>query len=689
MFGNGQCRALLSPFHIGQVNLKNRIVKSPQASGNATSEGAPTDGALAYYGGLAKGGVGLVNVEGAAVDFPLGVVGWPRLGFHDDRFIPLYRELTDLIHSHGAKTFLEVQHAGPSHPKAMSGLQPVAPSALSPEEQPVRTFDPARALSIPEIDRVQVQFVEAALRAQKAGFDGIDLHGAHRYLINAFMSRAWNKRDDEYGPRDLRSRARFPVQIIAAVKERVGRDFMVGIRYNVAEWGLKDGITAEEGVEFARLFEEAGADFLDISGYGYGSFLWGYWGEQLRALDPAPAVRPWLKMIDEPGFIISQAAKVKRAVKIPVISGGRIDPRVADRDVRKGLVDLVFFARRLIADPSLPNKLAEGRWEDIAPCTGCCECWDSTTTLHTAVRCRINAASGREREFEIKPAEKTKRVLVVGGGPAGMEAARVAALRGHEVTLCEKEGKLGGQLPLAGMIKGLEIEDLRAITRYLETQITKLGVQVRRGTRVTSRVIDDLKPDAVILAVGGVPVTPDIPGIHRKIVLSAGKLHRQSKALLRLVGPRVLRWLTKLWMPVGTRVVIIGGAMQGCELAEFLVQRGRTVTIVESSEKLGGDMVVILAERLLRWLKKKGVTMLSGVRYEEITDRGLTITDKDGKRQTIEADSILTALPLAPNRELYETVRQRFPEVYTIGDCREPHRIIHAIHDGSRIGRVV
>ena len=686
---NKQFKTLLSPFQIRHLQLKNRIVKAPQGTSMATEDGLPTEAKFGYYESLAKGGVGLITVEGTAVDFPLGVAQLSCTRIDDEKVIPIYSELNKLIHSYGTKVFIQLGHAGQSHGKGLYGLQPVASSSLNDDERPVRHYDQARELSIAEIKEIQQKFVKAAENSRKAGFDGVTLHGSHRYLIDSFLSRAWNKREDEYGPQSLENRARFAVETIDAIKKHMP-DFLVGIRINGQEWGLPKGITGEDSQEFAKLFERAGADFIDVSGYGYNHFQWGYWGEQLRYLTPESDVKPWLKTIDKPGFLVTQAEKIKSVISIPIIGGGRITPQVAEWDLQHGKMDLVFFGRRLFADPELPNKLAEGRLEDIAPCTACCECWQSSAVEHRPVQCRINASLGREREYEIKPAEKKRKVLVVGGGPSGMEAARVAATRGHEVTLCEKEHKLGGSLPLAAMIKGLEVEDLVDLVHYLKTQITKLGIKVKLGKEVSLPVIEEIKPDVVILAVGGAPVVPQIKGINNKKVLSASSLRQQATFFLRFLGPRFLRWLTRFWLPIGRSVIIMGGNIHGLGLAEFMVKRGRKVTIVETSDKLGADMVSIIADdRLIPWLAKKGVTMLTGVKYEEITDKGLVITTKEGKKQIIEADNILTALPLSPNDELLKAIEGKVPEVYSIGDCREPHRIIHAVHDGSHVGRII
>ena len=270
-----------------------------------------------------------------------------------------------------------------------------------------------------------------------------------------------------------------------------------------------------------------------------------------------------------------------------------------------------------------------------------------------------------------------------------MEVARVAALRGHEVLLYDRERKLGGLLPLVAVVKGLEQEDLVAWIRYLRTQITKLGVKIRLGKVVNLALVKEIKPDVVILATGGIPAVPTIPGIDSRNVVSSAKLHRELKIYLRFLGPRLLGWLTRFWIPVGKKVVIIGGLIHGCELAEFLVKRGRKVSIVETSDQLATGVPRNLMLKLLPWLTKKGVTMMTDVKYEEVSDRGLTITTKGGERQTIEADTILIAIPLEPNTELFKTLEGEVPEIHLIGDCREPGLMLDATADGYRIAQTI
>jgi 2,4-dienoyl-CoA reductase (NADPH2) len=353
---------------------------------------------------------------------------------------------------------------------------------------------------------------------------------------------------------------------------------------------------------------------------------------------------------------------------------------MGERILREGKADFIAMTRRLQADPDLPNKLAEGRFEDIAPCTACENCLGSR-------RCRINPFMGNPYNT-VEKAGKKKKVVVIGGGPAGMEAARTAALRGHDVSLFEKEQSLGGLLPVAAVVKGTELEDLPAIVSYFERQLRQLGVKVYRGRRFEPNLVQELKPDVVIVATGGAPNPPDIPGIERSVVISGTGLHDRLKSVLRFVRPNTLRSLTKFYLPVGKRVVIIGGGIQGCELAEFLTKRGRKVTIVDTAETLGTGMVDVLMGYLFGWFKKKGVTLISGVKhYVEITDKGLTIINREGKKQTVEADSVIPAMPLKPNLDLVEQLREKVAEVYAVGDCREPLLIADAIGTGAKTAR--
>ena len=289
----------------------------------------------------------------------------------------------------------------------------------------------------------------------------------------------------------------------------------------------------------------------------------------------------------------------------------------------------------------------------------------------------------------MEPSGKKKSVLIAGGGPGGMEAARVAAKRGHEVTLVERAGRLGGLLQMAAMVKGLEIEDLPAIVRYFSGQLKKLGVTVRLSTELTGEIIEELKPDVLVVATGGTPTVPDIPGINGPNVVKNTDLHRMLRFFLRFIGPATLRSLTRLWMPIGKRVVIIGGGIQGCELAEFLVKRNRKVTIVDSTEELGIDMIQHLRQQLFWWFREKGVELLPGVKPVAITAKGLTVLTKQGYNRTIPADSIVPAVPMKSNTKLMEEFREKVSEVYTVGDCSNPGIIADAIADGWRVGNAI
>jgi 2,4-dienoyl-CoA reductase (NADPH2) len=690
--GKTRFEKLLEPYHIGSVRTRNRIIKAAAGTRYTHYEDIHLrEQAKNYYEALARGGVGMLIVESPVIDFPIGCTNINRFRIDDDKYIPCFTELSQAIHKHGCPAFLQFYHSGPWHKKQLFGLQPIAASSIEMSSELDRPKDLPRELTIAEIEELVDKFANAAERAQKSGFDGVEINASSSHLIATFLSRYWNKRQDEYGCGSLENRARFLLKIVREIKKRAGRDFPMSVLIGGIEPGEGDnGMTLDEGRELARMLEEAGADALHVRFHWHGLDLASMHPESFFYPEPLIPLKSFPKGLDwshkGAGVNVPLAAEIKKAVSIPVITVGRLDPILGEKALRQGKADFVAFCRRLMADPELPNKLASGRLDDIAPCTACKECM---ARYDGPVQCRVNAALGMEGEYAIRQAERKKSVLVVGGGVAGMEAARVAALRGHDVMLYEREHKLGGLLPMAALVKGLGIENLVALVHYLKTQITKLGVKIRLGKEVDPSVIEEIKPDVVILAAGGIPAAPEIPGVNRGNVLSSDDIHRRLKFYLRFLGPRVLRWLTGFWMPLGKNVVIIGGAIQGCQLAEFLVKRGRNVTIVDSAETLGDGLVANTQTRLFWWLRKKGVTMMAGVKYEEITDRGLTIITNEGKRQTIEADTIIPAIPLVPNTKLLQALEGKVPEVYAVGDSKDPRRIIDAIADGSRIARSI
>ena len=692
MTGTTGFERLMAPGHIGSLQTKNRIIKTAAGTGYALN-GNPTDQMAGFYSAFAKGGVGLIIIENCGVEWPRGTHFIPRgFRFHDDNCIPFHSRMIDEIHQYDCPVFVQFMHAGPWLEKfeGMGIQERVAPSRIEADELPTDAWVPGKELTIPEIHGLVETFAKAAERAKRAGYDGVEVNGSYYHLINCFLSRFWNRRHDEYGCDSLENRTRFYCDVIREVKRVCGKDYPIATNINAVEFGLKNGITVDEAKGIAPYIETAGADLLQVRVTGYGDYL--------SMLLPEHLLYPELpKNLDLGGMDVSRGGKgiivplasaIKQQVRVPVACAGRLDPIVGEDILRQGKLDFIGMTRGLVADPELPNKVASGRLQEIAPCAGCGYCVHSRKG-DSPMKCRMNAAAGKEREYAIIPVQKKKRVLIIGGGLAGMEAARVASLRGHNVTLCEKVSKLGGLLPLAAIVKERELEALIDTIRYYEAQLTKLGVTLKLGTTADVAMIRNFKPDAVVLGTGGLPTTPDIPGIDNRKVIRSEELHRTLKRALRFFGPKTLERLTRLWMPLGKRVVIIGGAIQGCQLAHFLAVRNRKVTIVETADAFGDGLPFQSPQRLFKWFDEEGVIMLPGVTYERITDEGLVVTTKEGARKVLEADSIVLALPLMPDSSLCKALEKDSIQVFQIGDCREFGLMHGAIADGAQIGRTI
>jgi 2,4-dienoyl-CoA reductase (NADPH2) len=680
MTGETRFEKLLEPYHIGKVQTRNRMVKTAAGMFYQKDEYV-SDMQKGFFEALAKGGVGLLFVDSPTIDYPQSLMFPIQFRIDDDKYIKGFSELTGVIHKHGCPAFLQLYHCGAWMKKETYGLSPVSASNISissdvygPTSEHA-SKDVPRPLTIAEIEDLVDKFASATVRAQKAGFDGVEINAGSNHLLASFLSPLWNKRQDAYGG-SLENRARFLLAIIREIRKRMGRDFPICALINGVEVGGGNrGMSLAEGQELARMLEAAGVDAIHIRFYWYGYDISVLTPEMLFYPEPHIPLKDFPKEPDwshkGAGANMSVAAEIRKAVSIPVIAGGRMDPELGEEALRQGKVDFVGFCRRLMADPELPNKVISGRMDDIVPCLGCLQCMSG---VFTPVRCRVNAAMGREYEYTFKEAATKKKVLVAGGGPAGIEAARVAALRGHEVSLYDKEPELGGLMNTVGQLRGVEFEDQPTLIDYYKRQITKLGVKVNLGKEVTPSLVAEVRPDVVILATGGVPALPDIPGIRGSNVVAGPGRHYVLEDYIKLLGERV---------------VIIGGAIQGCELAEVLVRQGKQVTIVDTAAEMGAGMAREIRARLLWWLTQKGVTMMPGIRYEAITDKGLTVTTGEGKRQTIEADTVVIALPLAASDDLLAKLEGKVPEVYAIGDSAEPGLMMDAINDGARIAHVI
>ncbi len=644
---------LFSPGRIGTMKLKNRIVYPPMGT-NICVGGEVTDRFLAYHEARAKGGIGLDIVENANVD-TAGGAGLPfGLNIDDDKYIPGLRKLVQVIHKNGAKACLQIYHGS---------------IWAKPEQRQVFGGELPRELTIADIQQLIQRFVEAARRAKKAGFDAIEIHGANINGQTQFRSAVWNRRSDKWGG-SVEKRARFLVETIKAVRKEVGRNFPLWCRISIFEvFYVGDGKIAEYGVTLqdtlihAPMFADAGADAIHLSASGYYDYAWQYY-----TMSPVQAhgVAPYLDL----------ATQITKVVNVPVMAAARSRPEIGEKALRAGNLDFVGMGRPIEADPELPNKLAAGKEDEIRPCIHCNTCIE-TLPWADGVVCSVNPALGREKELEIKRAAKPKKVVIAGGGPAGMEAARVAALRGHQVTLYEKEKKLGGQLIQAAI--PTHKSELNALTTYLATQMKKRKVKVVLGKALTPEEIKKVKPDVVICATGVKPVIPEeeVPGLNTlsNVVTAEDVLMGKAK--------------------VGDRVLVIGGDLVGCETAEFLADKGKQVTVARRSrfmaDKMNPDMRMILVDRLAQ----KGVRLVPGVQYMLATDTGVRVHVRGGvtamaeiaadAMKNIAADTIVLAAGSTPDTDLAEAFKGKGPKVHSIGDCVEPRRILEAMREGWKV----
>lgn len=637
---------LLSPGRIGRMEVRNRVVMSPMGSNYASDTGGVTDRLIRHYVERARGGTGLIVVENTTVQFPQGRGAAVHLRIDADRFVPGLNRLAEAVQREGARIAIQLNHAGALTAPHLCGGTPVAPSDI-----PVAPGKPTpRPLTLEEIRRIVQCFADGAVRAQRAGFDAIELHGAHGYLVSQFLSSYTNKRDDGYGG-SLENRARFALEVISAVRSAVGRHFPVWMRLNGDDF-VEGGNSSEEAKALAQMLVAAGLDAVHVS-----------------AAMPAAHHKQVEPMRFPQGWKLYLAEGIRKVVDVPVFAVSVMrEPHVADAAIADGKADFVVVGRGLLADPQWVNKARTGQADAIRRCISCNVCSKSRSVDGIPIRCTVNPLLGREEELGVLPAAAPpKHVLVIGGGPAGMEAAWVAASRGHRVTLCERETQLGGQMLLSSRPPGKE-----KLLWLLESQQRRLrdtDAEVRTGFEVTPATVQTLSPDAVILATGARPWRPPVRGLDDARVVTAWDVLR---------GDVELR---------DRRVAMIGAGLVACETALFLAERGNQVTMVELLDRIAPDVEPTTRIDLLEELERAGVIGHANCAAREVVGDGLACEFRSGETAVFEAEAVVMAAGAEAERSLVDAIASSGVPLTIVGDARQPRRLVNAVYEGFLAGR--
>ena len=696
---------LASPAFIGNLELKNRMIMAAMGSNFASEDGHASEQLTAYYEERARGGVGLIILETSAITWPAGASMPNMIGFSKDEFIPTLQSLTQRVHQHGAKIAAQLNHSGKIAQEDVIAGRPI-PVPSIPKSQPsdmfglltqdeIMNFIKAggpdgkgpryHELSVTEIQDEIQHFVNAAKRAKASNFDAIEIHAGHGYLISSFLSPAVNKRTDEYGGTPEK-RARLLVEIISQIKKQI-EGLPILVRLDANEYRIENGITPDDFLITASLAQEAGADAIDVSAYGNTS--------KGIAFTEAP-------LVHEPGGFLEFVKMAKKALSIPVVAVGRIELDVAERGLKNKEFDFLAMGRKLLADPGLPNKIISGQEHLIRPCIYCYICV-SQIFINQPMMCAVNSQLGNEHRNEniICSTADQKKILVIGAGPSGMEAARLLAMRGHHVEIWEKDKDIGGTVRVAA----LAYEPNGHLINYLKNSLSELGVKIKMNALGTPETIKAFNPDHVVVAVGANRDAPSIKGKDSKNVFDGEELRGllfgsdmdaikklslvqqiilkigRASQLLRNIN--ALRFLSKLWMPLSKDIIIIGGDLVGLELAEFLVERGRKVKVLEPTGSLGPNLSIVRRSRVVHLLKEHGVDLLTNVEIKEIRGQEVFVYHEDTDK-TFKMDQVIIALGANPNLSLSRMLSKINIPHTTIGDCASIGYIHGAIGDARK-----